>query len=118
MVGSFLPYAQLRERLSARRASPKFSEGRVKRVVALAAAMLAVWILYDFTRSTKHDLRDFDPHEVARLETAMWRSYYDHERVRLFAEMATLLRRQFRLPFWRSCLTAYYAARSAVIFQK
>ena len=90
----------------------------MRRVAAAAAAMLAVWVIHDFARSVDHDLREFDAHEVARLETAMWRSYYDGDRFQLFAEMSTLLRRQFQLPFWRSCLTAYHAARSAVIFQR
>ena len=80
--------------------------------------MLSLWVTSDLSRSTRHDLRRFDPHEVARLETAMWRSYYDHRPVKLFAELSTLLRRQFELPFWRSCQGAYYAARSAVVFQK
>jgi hypothetical protein len=78
------------------------------------ATGLAAWVAYDFTRPGRHDLREFDPHEVARIETAMWRSYYEHERVRLFAELTTLLRRQFRLPFWRSCQAGYFGARSAV----
>ena len=47
----------------------------------------------------------------------MWRSYYDHRPVRLFAQLTTVLRRQFRLPFWKSCLGGYYAARAAVVFQ-
>jgi hypothetical protein len=90
----------------------------VKRVAFLLGAMLGVWLVYDFSRGGRHDLREFDPHEVARLETAMWRSYYDHERVKLFSQLATLLRQQFRLTFWRSCQGAYYAARSAVVFQR
>jgi hypothetical protein len=90
----------------------------MRRILTVIAGMLAVWVVYDFTRSTRHDLRDFDPHEVARLETAMWRSYYDHQRLPLFAELATLLRKQFQLPFWRSVQGAYYASRSAAIFQR
>jgi hypothetical protein len=42
---------------------------------------------------------------------------YDHHQIRLFGELTTLRRRQFHMPFWRSCLGAYYAARSAVVFQ-
>lgn len=90
----------------------------MKRSALVLVGMLAVWLVYDFATGGRHDLRQFDPHEVARLETAMWRSYYDHERVQLFAELSTLLRRQFRMTFWRSCMGAYYAARSAVVFQK
>jgi hypothetical protein len=81
------------------------------------ATALTIWIVADFARVTRHDLREFDPHEVARIETAMWRSYYDYERVRLFGGLTTLLRRQFGLPFWRSCQAAFHAARSAVTFQ-
>jgi hypothetical protein len=88
------------------------------KISVAAAGVLAGWVLVDFTRGGRHDLRRFDPHEVARIETAMWRSYYDHERVKLFAELSTLLRRQFDLPFWKSCQGAYFAARSAMVFQR
>jgi hypothetical protein len=91
---------------------------RYLKIAAFGAAYLALWVTYDLSRSTRHDLRRFDPHEVARIETAMWHSYYDHRPVKLFVELSTLLRRQFELPFWRSCQGAYYAARSAVVFQK
>jgi hypothetical protein len=60
----------------------------------------------------------FDGHEVGRLETEMWRSYYGHQPVRLYLQMAELLRRQYHLPFWRACIGAYRASRSAVVFQR
>jgi len=85
---------------------------------AVLAGALVLWIAYDLARSRTHDLREFDGHEVARLETAMWRSYYDHRQIRLFAELSELLRRQFDLPFWQSCAGAYHAARAAVVFQR
>ncbi len=88
------------------------------KITGVLAGVVAGWVIVDFARAGRHDLRQFDPHEVARIETAMWRSYYDHEPVKLFAELSTLLRRQFRLPFWKSCQGAYYAARSAVVFQR
>jgi hypothetical protein len=90
----------------------------MRRVAFALGAMFAIWVVYDFAPGPRHDLREFDPHEVARIETAMWRSYYDHQRVKLFTELSTLLRRQFGLPFWRSCVGAYYAERSAVVFQR
>jgi hypothetical protein len=62
-------------------------------------------------------LREFDPDEVARLETAMWRSYYDKERVKLFRELAELMRTQYRMPFVRSNVVAYQAARAAFVFK-
>ncbi|HUK15009.1 MAG TPA: hypothetical protein VLW65_01285 [Bryobacteraceae bacterium] len=82
------------------------------------AAVLALWIAHDLTDSTLRDLRQFDGHEVGRLETAMWRAYYEHHPVRLFVELSEMLRRQYHLPFWRSCVGAYYAARAAVVFQR
>jgi len=40
------------------------------------AVLLFAWIVSDLSGRGRHDLTDFDPHRVARLETAMWRSYY------------------------------------------
>ena len=84
---------------------------------AFAAVVLAGWISWDLAGPQTHDLRDFDGHEVARLETDMWRSYYDHRPAKLFGELAELLRTQYGFPFWRSVLGAFYAARSAEVFQ-
>jgi hypothetical protein len=81
-------------------------------------ASLVLWVTIDLASRSRHDLRDFDGHEVARLETAMWRSYYDHHSVQLFRELAELLRRQYHLPFWQSNITAFHAARAAVVFQR
>jgi len=44
------------------------------RLIALVLALLICAVLYDlFFPRTTH-MREFDPDEVARLETAMWRS--------------------------------------------
>ena len=80
-------------------------------------AFVVVWVAVDFFDRTRQSLRDFDPHEVARLETRMWRSYYDHRSLRLFADLVTLLRDQYHLPFWCACAGAYHAAHAAVVFQ-
>lgn len=79
--------------------------------------LLAAWIAYDLYRPHKVDIRQFDADEVARLDTAMWRSYYSRERFRMFRELTELLEKQYRLPFWRRQLTAYYAAKSAFVFK-
>jgi len=84
---------------------------------ACALAILGGWVVRDLSANSTHDLGEFDPHEVARLETAAWRAYYAHERLRLFTVMVELLRRQYRMPFWRSAAAAYYAAHAAVVFQ-
>lgn len=89
-----------------------------KRILFGLLTVLALWIGYDLVSPGVHDLHEFDGHDVGRLETAMWRAYYEHHPVRLFADLTQVLRRQFHLPFWRSCAGAYYAARAAVVFQK
>ncbi len=79
---------------------------------------LTLWIGADILYPTRADLRAFDAHAVARLETQMWRSYYEHHVIRLFNELAELLQRQYVMPFWRSRVAAYQAARAAVTFQR
>jgi hypothetical protein len=66
-------------------------------------------------RSTR--MRGFDPDEVARLETAMWRSYYDREKFKLYKQLTELLRTQYNLPFFRSNAVAYQASRAAFVFK-
>jgi hypothetical protein len=63
-----------------------------KRILATLAIVLGgmlVWVSIDLSDRSRHDLHQFDGHEVARLETAMWRSYYSHERFNLFRELAS-----------------------------
>lgn len=91
---------------------------RRRATLTAGIALLSAWVAVDAALPVRHDLRDFDAHEVGRLETEMWRSYYDHRPARLFGELTTLLRRQFGLPFWRSSLGAWYAAHAAVVFQR
>jgi hypothetical protein len=79
--------------------------------------LLSVWIAIDLYRPHKVDIREFDADEVARLDTAMWRSYYSRERVRMFGELTELLEKQYHLPFWRRQLVAFYAAKAAFVFK-
>jgi hypothetical protein len=90
---------------------------RVLAVVLVTFAAVAAWVAYDLYAPRRTELRRFDPDEVARLETAMWRSYYARERVRLFRQLSELLRTQYRLPLWRSNAVAYHAARAAFVFK-
>jgi len=84
-------------------------------VILVFACSFAAYDLY--SPRTTH-LRQFDADEVARLETAMWRSYYEKERFRLFRELSELMRTQYNMPFVRSNLVAYYAANAAIVFQR
>jgi hypothetical protein len=87
------------------------------RVVAVILILLICGVLYDLFYPHKTKLREFDPDEVARLETAMWRSYYEKQRVRLFNEATELLRTQYHLTPVKSNVVAYYAANAAFIFK-
>jgi hypothetical protein len=90
---------------------------RMRRCLMLLVGVVMAWIGFDLYAPRQTDIRRFDPQEVARLETAMWRSYYERKRLRLFAQMAELLRAQYRLPLLRSNVVAYQAARAAFVFK-
>jgi len=74
-------------------------------------AALIVWVGFDLYGRRTSPLRDFDPDEVARLETAMWRSYYEKQQVRLFNQLAELLRKQYNMPLGQ-ILSSLHAAKS------
>lgn len=99
--------------LKRRRKKPRLFLG----VLLLVIIALLGWGAYDLYGSRRTSLRDFEPDEVARLETAMWRSYYARERVRLFNQLAELLRTQYHLPLLRSNRVAYAAADAAFVFK-
>src|SRR5256714_2637020 len=101
----------------------KMSSGRrkLKIAVRILAAVLVLLIggaLYDLFYPRTTHLREFDPNEVARLETAMWRSYYEKQRVRLFNQLTELLRSQYHMTPVKSNLVAYYAANAAFVFKE
>ena len=83
----------------------------------LIGVLLAGWIAYDIYTPHKVDIREFDADEVARLDTAMWRSYYSRERLQMFSELTELLEKQYKMRFWRRQLVAYYAAQAAFVFK-
>ena len=87
------------------------------RVLGLVLALLICGVLYDLFIPRTTQMREFDPDEVARLETDMWRSYYEKHRLRLFNQMSELLRTQYHMPVVRSNLVAYHAAKAAFVFK-
>jgi hypothetical protein len=74
-----------------------------KRILGLRAILIVagVWLAIDLSGFGLHssDLRQFDPDAVARLETDMWRSYYDHRQILLFFQLAKTLRDSVPRPF-------------------
>jgi hypothetical protein len=101
---------------------PSQTPGRTRKIVIRLIAVLLVLLiggaLYDlyYPRTTR--MREFDPDEVARLETAMWRSYYEKQRLQLFNQLAELLRTQYGMSRFKSEQVAYYGANAAFIFKQ
>ena len=93
-----------------------------RRLVLVCAAgfliVLSGWVALDLFGTRTRNLRDFDPGEVARLDTAMWRSYYAKQRLLLFFQLTELLRKEYRLPWLRSQWVGYQAAKAAFIFKE
>jgi hypothetical protein len=90
---------------------------RLAAIIGIAAGGLLTWIALDLWRPISQNLRQFDSEEVARLDTDMWRSYYDKERLKLFNQLAVLLRRQYHMPMIRSYVVAFRAAKAAFVFK-
>lgn len=86
-------------------------------IVGLLIVALLFWAGFDLFAPRQTSLREFDAKEVARLETAMWRSYYGKERLALFGQLTELLRKQYRLPLLRSHVVAFQAAKAAFVFK-
>jgi hypothetical protein len=98
--------------------APKPRRKTFLRIVVVLLVVLLGWVAFDLYAPRTAHLRQFDADEVARLETAMWRSYYDKQRVKLFFELGELLRSQYNMPLVRSNRVAYYAARAAFVFKR
>jgi len=79
-------------------------------LVVVASGAYAAW--------PRHaDLRGFEPAEIARLETAMWRDYYKKRYVALFGHLYELSRTQFGFAPLDSVRIALSAAQAAKAFQ-
>jgi len=87
------------------------------RKVILGAAAAAVLAAAYAGLPRQADLRAFDPAEMARLETAMWRDYYDKRYAALFYHLYASTRTQFGLSPFRSLHVALSAAEAAKAFQ-
>ncbi|UPK39989.1 hypothetical protein IVB18_23835 [Bradyrhizobium sp. 186] len=86
---------------------------RIIQGVAIAAMLVAA-----YAAVPRHaDLRAFDPAEMARLETAMWRDYYDKRYAALFYHLYESTRTQFGFSPLRSLHIALSAAEAAKAFQ-
>lgn len=90
---------------------------RILKALLVVVVLAAGYIAFDLFAPRESKMRDFNPDEVARLETAMWRSYYSKQQVKLYNQLTELLRSQYNLPVVRSNAVAYQAARAAFVFK-
>src|SRR5688572_13288556 len=97
---------------------PQSRKKLLLKIAFITVIAIAAWAIYDLYAPRTAHLREFDPDEVARLETAMWRSYYEKRRLSLFNQLSELLRTQYNMPLLRSNLVGYYAANAAFVFKK
>ncbi|WP_271602850.1 hypothetical protein [Bradyrhizobium sp. CCBAU 45384] len=88
-----------------------------RRRVILGTAAAAVLVAAYAGIPRQADLRAFDPAEMARLETAMWRDYYDKRYAALFYHLYASTRTQFGFSLLRSLHIAFSAAEAAKMFQ-
>jgi hypothetical protein len=88
-----------------------------RRTVIFTLALLLGAIAVYASWPRKADLRAFEPAEIARLETAMWRDYYDKRYPALFYHLYELSRTQFVFSPLDSFRIAWAAARAANAFQ-
>jgi hypothetical protein len=84
--------------------------------VGLVALLLLGLAAYAVWPRTAH-LRDFDADSVARLETRMWRSYYEKRYVALLVDLYRLSRDEYGFSPADSLAISWYAARAAKTFQ-
>jgi hypothetical protein len=93
--------------------------GRRRRRHWLAAALLALVaaaVAYAAI-PRRADLTSFDPGAMARLETAMWRHYYEQRYVALFLDLYEMARGEQGFSPLDSLRIAVAAARAAKAFQ-
>jgi hypothetical protein len=95
--------------------SPRRSSARI---VLVLLGGLAIAIAANLYWPVHTDIRVFDPDRMARLDTNMWRSYYDRKPVALYLQLGQVLREQFHMTRARSYLTAFHAARAAFVFKR
>jgi hypothetical protein len=91
---------------------------RGARMVLLLVVVLAAGLLVTQLRTERTDIRVFDADHMARLDTDMWRSYYDKQPAKLYLQLAQVLRDEFHMTHAHAYSTALLAARAAFEFKK
>ncbi|MBN3787977.1 hypothetical protein G3N94_13865 [Burkholderia sp. Ac-20353] len=91
---------------------------RWRRAALALFVVLAGYVAADLFLPLNRDLSQFDPIATGTLETGIWRAYYDRRHIALFLQLAESLRTQYRFPWLRSYVGAYYGASAAFTFKE
>ena len=90
----------------------------IRRTVIASLALVSALALGVYASLPRQaDLRRFEPAEIAQLETAMWRDYYDKRYGAPFYHLYELSRTQFGFAPLDSFRIAWVAAQAARAFQ-
>jgi len=65
----------------------------------------------------KSNLRQFDYKKVAKLDADMWRSYYNHQFLKLFVQLLHIMRTQLHLNWWLTLRLARYSGWAATDYR-
>jgi hypothetical protein len=84
-------------------------------LLALAAGLVLV-VAQD--RTARPNPRGFDPQEMGRLESAMWRSYYDGRWLRLIGQTMQVSCGQYGFSWWDGARLSKHAAIAAMYFRR
>jgi len=76
---------------------------------------LLVWLENEWAQP---DLKGFDPQEMGRLESAMWRSYYEGHWLQLACQTMEGACGQYGFSWWDGSRSSMHAARAAQSFRK
>lgn len=66
---------------------------------------------------SKKNLRQLDYQKVAKLDSDMWRAYYDHRFLKLFLLLVQLMHAQFQFGWFLALKAAYYSGFAATDYR-
>jgi len=90
---------------------------RVFGVTTMLAVVLATFVWFQDAWSGA-DMMGFNPQEMGRLESAMWRSYYEGHWLQLACQTMEGACGQYRFSWWDGSRSSLHAARAALFFRK
>ena len=84
---------------------------------SILAVVAALFVWFENAVS-KPDMRGFGPQEMGRLESAMWRSYYEGHWLQLACQTMEGACGQYGFSWWDGSRSSLHAARAALFFRK